>query len=109
MATYRFIGTLCEIGGQTQLDHFGQQIELDETVAKTAILGGAGLVTEAQFADGKFTAEEQTRYANPGARNTAPEEFRQRQRLVEKHRDSLVTYLRGGGESLEDFVKAEAT
>lgn len=104
MKPYRFIGTLCLIGGQPQLDHFGQKIELDDATAKSAVLGGAGIVPDAHFAACDFTDDETARFANPAARHNAPESFKAKQRMAEGHRDGLVAHLRGGG-SLDSFAE----
>jgi hypothetical protein len=90
--TFRFIGTEAEISG-SKLTSLGQPVEMDTAEANVIILGGGigqgfagaiALLPEEQFAEVGFTEAEIAKYAYPGARINAPEEF------TAKYRAALI-------------------
>lgn len=74
-----FLGTETDIGGYPALRNFGQVIELPDQLAKEAVLGGAALIPVDQFDAVGFTEQELRKFATPGARRQATEEFAHKQ------------------------------
>ena len=68
--TYRFVGTLCDIGG-IRLSRFGQKVELDpkELARKTLV------IPEKIWQEIGFSDQEVRRYHTPAAQMTAPADF----------------------------------
>jgi len=83
----RFIGTVAEIGFGSVADfkYFGQSADLPESLYREAVLGSCGILPEPDFNAIGFTPQELKLYANPGARQSAPDEFRAKyKRAIDK-------------------------
>jgi hypothetical protein len=92
----RFIGTVAEIGFGAIADfkHFGQSADLRDPIYTDAVLGGCAVLPELDFQAIGFTPQELKLYANPGPRQSAPDEFKV------KHRRALDK-LHANREALE--------
>ena len=90
---YRNVGDYSEVFGH-KLNRFGQPVELTDGQADEAIEGGAELLSDADFDECGFTADELKRYPNPLKRMKAPEEFIEKYRAarakVAAHREELL-------------------
>jgi hypothetical protein len=76
MATYRFVGTECEIGDHPKLKFLGDRIELSDSGIENAWEGKAQLITDANYKSCGFTSDEERNYRTPAQRHDAPEAFK---------------------------------
>ncbi len=61
---YRFIGTECNVGA-IKLSLFGQRLEVTPEIARQCQLGGAAIISDAEFKKLGFTSEELKIWASP--------------------------------------------
>ena len=72
----RFIGTVAEIRGVVEFLYFGQAAELPDGLYREAVIGSCGLLPEGDFKAIGFNEQELKAYANPGPRQSAPQDFK---------------------------------
>ena len=101
--TFRFLGSESLVGDSIRLNRFGQSVELTESQAANAILGGCPLVDDETFCQIGFAKEDLERFASSGSHGRAPAEF------LEKKKDALLAAhaLRERLESGETLTAAE--
>lgn len=87
MKSYRFVGTLADVGG-VRLDRFGQKVQLPAADAKHE--RGPAVIPEEEFERIGFTEEELTKFAFPGPRSEAPPEFQKKINAALKARHEYV-------------------
>jgi hypothetical protein len=61
---YRFIGTVAEVG-PLKFERVGQRVEMEDSVANNARIGGCALLTEQEFNSFGFTNEDMKIWADP--------------------------------------------
>ena len=85
--TFRFLGSESLVGDSIRLNRFGQSVELTESQAANAILGGCALVDDETFCQIGFAREDVERYASSGSHGRAPAEFivKKRSALLAAH------------------------
>ena len=101
--TFRFLGSESLVGDSIRLNRFGQSVELTESQAANAILGGCPLVDDETFGQIGFAREDVERLVSSGSHGRAPAEF------LEKKKDALLAAhaLRERLESGETLTAAE--
>ena len=101
--TFRFLGAESLLGDSIRLNRFGQSVELTESQAANAILGGCPLVDDETFCQIGFAKEDVERFASSGSHGRAPAEF------LEKKKAALFAAhaLRERLESGETLTAAE--
>lgn len=80
--TFVFCGSQSVIGGVVELKAFGQRVELEESIARDAIVGGCSLLPAEEFDAIGFTDAELKRFGDVHARASAPAEFVDKMRLA---------------------------
>ena len=85
--TFRFLGSESLVGDSIRLNRFGQSVELTESQAANAILGGCPLVDDETFCQIGFAREDVERFASSGSHGRAPAEFivKKRSALLAAH------------------------
>lgn len=80
--TFVFCGSQSVIGGVVELKAFGQRVDLEEGIARDAIIGGCPLLPVEEFDAIGFTDAELKRFGDVHARAAAPAEFVEKARLA---------------------------
>lgn len=95
MSTYRYCGTLTEVG-ELRLTKFGQVAEFSDAQAREVILGGGAIVPSADFDKIAFTEQELSLYSNSGSHGEANRAFQAKKKSALMACHDLRTRLEAG-------------
>lgn len=103
MALYRFVGaySVCEELPQKSLASFGQQIDIDDELAKACIAHrNIDLVPESVWQEAGVTPEEAKKHADSKQHANAPDDFRAKKatllKAAQEHRAELKAAIAKG-------------